>query len=124
MKKLIFQSLLTIAGASLLILPIAPFKAIATQNSTPLRIDRHLQNLPSGLVLATTEHQSDERSVLLPKTLTARRMEGGPGGGGAGGRGRINTPSQSPKSSNIPVKNVYSSLNKSPDFPKCHKYNY
>jgi hypothetical protein len=121
MKKLILQRLLKICGASLLILPIASFKAIATQTSTPLRIDRHFQNLPSELVLATTKYQSDARSGLLPKTLTARRMESGPGGGGSGaavGRGRINTPSQSPKSSNIPGRNVYSSLNKSPDFPK------
>ncbi|AFY96753.1 hypothetical protein [Chamaesiphon minutus] len=120
MRKFIFQSLLTIAGASILIQPIAPFKAIATQNSTPLRIGRYLQNLPSELIIATPEHQSDDRSGLLPKTLTARRMEGGPGGGGGSpvGRGRINTPSQSPSSSNIPVRNVYSSLNKSPDFPR------
>lgn len=119
MKKLTFQSLLTIAGSSLLILAIAPVKAIVAQNPTPSRIDRHLQNLPSGLVLATTEHQSDNRSGLLPKMLIARRMEGGPGGGGSvGGRGRINTPSQSPNSSNIPVRNVHSSLNKSPNFPR------
>jgi hypothetical protein len=120
MNKFIFQSLLNIAGVSLLILPIAPVKAIAAQNSTRSTIDGHLQNLPDGLTLAATEQQSDDRSGVLPKPLTARRMESGPGGGGGSpvGRGRINTPSQSPNSSNIPVKNVYSSLSRSPNFPR------
>jgi hypothetical protein len=120
MNKFIFQSLLTITGVSLLILPIVPFKASVAQNSTRSTIDGHLQNLPNELTLAAAEQQSDDRSGLLPKTLTARRMEGGPGGGGGSpvGRGRINTPSQSPNSSNIPVKNVYSSLSRSPNFPR------
>lgn len=112
MNKFIFQSLLTIAGASLFLQPIAPFQAIAAQNFTRSRTDRHPQNLRN-------EQRSEDRSELHPHTLTARRMEGGPGGGGgSAGRGRINTPSQSPKSSNIPVRNVYSSLKKSPNFPR------
>jgi hypothetical protein len=120
MNKFVFQSLLTIAGSALLIQPIAAFPSIAAQNFTRSTIDRHPQDLLSGLVVTNTEHQSDDRSGLLPKTLTARRMESGPGGGGGSpvGRGRINTPSQSPKSSNIPVRNVYSSLSKSPNFPR------
>jgi hypothetical protein len=119
MNKFIFQSLLTIAGSALLIQPIVAFPAIAAQNFTRSRIDRYPENLPHGLALADVEQRSDKRSELLPKTLTARRIEGGPGGGGGGaGRGRINTPSQSPNSSNIPVRNVYSSLRKSPNFPR------
>lgn len=119
MNKFVFQSLLTIAGSALLIQPIAAFPSIAAQNFTRSRIDRYPQNLPHELALADVEQRSDKRSGLLPKTLTARRMESGPGGGGsADGRGRINTPSQSPKSSNIPVNNVYSALSKSPNFPR------
>ncbi|PSB56204.1 hypothetical protein [Chamaesiphon polymorphus] len=118
MKKFIFQSFSIVAGAALLIQPIAPVKAIAAQNFTRSRIDRYPENLPHGLALADVEQQSDDRSGLLPKMLTARRMEGGSGGGSPVGRGRINTPSQSPKSSNIPVRNVYSSLRKSPNFPR------
>lgn len=118
MNEFISQSLLTIAGSALLIQSIAAFPAIAAQNFTRSTIDRYSQNLPHGLALADVEQRSDKRSGLLSKTLTARRMEGGSGGGSPVGRGRINTPSQSPKSSNIPVRNVYSSLSKSHNFPR------
>lgn len=80
MKKLVFQSLLTIAGTSLLILPVAPFKAIAAQNSTQPRIDRYLQNSPSGLALATSEQRSYARLGLFSKTLIARQFPDGGGG--------------------------------------------
>lgn len=48
MKKLISKILLTLAGASLLILPNLSV-AIAAQNSTAPRIDRYIQDSPNGL---------------------------------------------------------------------------
>lgn len=57
MKKLVSKSLLTIAGASLLIIPISPFRVIAAQGFTAPRIDRYIQDLPNGLKMMPLKHR-------------------------------------------------------------------
>jgi hypothetical protein len=117
MNKFIFQSLLMIAGASLFIQPIAPSQAIAAQNFTRSRIDRHPQDLPHGLALAAAEQRNDDRSGLLSETSISQRKPKPPKPDNSNNRSRKN-PSQSKNASNVPVAKVYRGLSKSPEYQR------